>query len=266
MLTQEQVQAYLDRIGFADEPVISKEVLDELVFCHQKTVPFETYDVHVGGITPSLAEADLYQKIVGAGRGGYCFEINKAFEMLLAGLGFDVRPCLCRAVRGRDGRMPINHRGVLVNLDGVIHFVDVGFGGPLPAGSLVLEDGVEQDIRGEFYTPRSIDGMWWAIDRVTRAKFDFFDDALEVRKHTELELCLAVVEDIDFNALNVAFSQPGVLFREALLANIRTETGHRALKDMVLNIRDNGEKTTIEFADEAELKEGLLTYFGIAVD
>ena len=265
MLNESQVAAYLERIGFAGKVAIDKETLDELVFCHQKTVPFETYDVHVGGVTPCVTEEGLYDKIVARRRGGYCFELNKAFELLLAALGFAVRPVLSRAVRGRDGRMPINHRGMLVCIDGVDHTVDVGFGGPMPAGSLRMIDGEEQCVRGEFYTPRQIDGSWWAIERITRANKDFFDDGLPERRQVELELCTAVVEDIDFNSLNVACSQPGVLFRERLLCNIRTEQGHYALSDKVLTIRDDGQKSVVEFADDEALRNGLLKYFGMDV-
>lgn len=265
MFSQDQIRAYLDRIGYVGEPSVNKETLDELVFCHQKSVPFETYDVHKTGKTPALDEASLYDKIVVRSRGGYCFELNKTFELLLVAIGFDARPVLSRAVRGREGRMPINHRGLLVTLDGIDYSLDVGFGGPMPAGALALIDGQEQSIRGELYTPRNIDGMWWAIDRITRCSFDFFDDNVPERKQTELEVCLAKVEDIDFGPLNTAFSQPGTLFHDFIVCNRRLENGHHALKDYVLTIRDNGQKTVVEFANDEELAAGLLQYFGMRV-
>ena len=265
MFTQEQISAYLKRINYDGDTPITKETLDELVYCHQMRVPFETYDVHVFGKTPALDEQSLYDKIVTRKRGGYCFELNKCFELLLTALGFDARPVLSRAVRGRDGRMPINHRGMLVNLEGIDYSLDVGFGGPMPAGALALIDGQEQEIRGELYTPRAIDDAWWAIERITRSSHDFFDDGVPERRQTELELCTAKVEDIDFGPMNTAFSQPGTLFRDFIVCNRRLENGHHALKDRVLTIRDNGQKSIIEFADDAELKAGLLTYFGMAV-
>ena len=265
MFSPDQVQAYLNRIGYEGAFALNKETLDELVFCHQKSVPFETYDVHVSGKTPALDEASLYEKIVVNRRGGYCFELNKTFELLLVSLGFDARPVLSRAVRGRDSRMPINHRGMLVALDGIEYSLDVGFGGPMPAGALALIDGCEQDIRGELYTPRRIDDCWWAIDRITRSSKDFFDDGLPVRRQTELELCVAVVEDLDFGFFNIACSQPGTLFRDFIVCNRRLENGHYALKDYVLTIRDDGQKAVVEFADNDELKAGLLKYFGMRV-
>lgn len=266
VLGKEQVAAYLERIGFGGEVSLDKETLDELVFCHQKSVPFETYDTHVLAVVPELSEEALYDKVVVRRRGGYCFELNKIFQLLLEALGFEARPILSRAVRGRDARMPINHRGMLVRLDGVEHAVDVGFGGPMPAGSLRLVDGEEQRVRGELYTPRKIDASWWAIERITRADKDLFDDAVPERRQVELELCTVVVEEIDFNALNTAFAQPGTLFRDHLVCNLRTDKGHRALMDNRLTIRDDGCKSVVDFATREELCAGLRECFGMVVE
>ena len=265
MFNESQVSAYLERIGYEGDVVVCKETLDALTFCHQKSVPFETYDVHVCGVVPALSEEALYEKIVVRRRGGYCFELNKCFETLLSALGFEVRPVLSRAVRGRDTRMPINHRGMLVKLDGVEHTVDVGFGGPMPAGSLRMVDGEEQCVQGEYYTPRKMDESWWAIDRITRAGKDFFDDGVPERKQTELEVSVAIVEDIDFNGLNVAFAQPGVLFRDHLVCNLRTDKGHYALMDDKLTVRNDGEKSVVVLEDKEEQYAALKKYFGIVV-
>lgn len=246
MLTSEQIQKYLERIGLPQGVELTREGLDRLQFAHQCTVPFETLDMQGCTEPPCLDMDYLFRKVVEEKRGGYCFQLNKLFEALLKAVGFEAYPVLCRSVRGREGRMPINHRGIMVALDGEYLFVDVGFGGPLPAGSLVLEADVEQIIRGEVFIMRQIDACWWAVDRVTRAKADFFDDAVAERRQTEVEVCIARVEEQDFVALNREFSQPGVLFRETRLANLRTETGHKSLKNDVLTIRENGEKTVFE--------------------
>ena len=154
MLNDVMTSTYLARIGWEGDASVTRKTLDGLVYAHQCSVPFETADLVALGETPSLEMGDLYQKIVVDRHGGFCFELNKMFELLLRSVGFEVRPCLSRAVRGREGRMPINHRGTLVSLDGELLLVDVGFGGPLPAGSLAICDEREQTIRGEVYIPR----------------------------------------------------------------------------------------------------------------
>lgn len=263
-LTKAQVGAYLERLGYAlgDHAQPSREALDELVFVHQCAVPFETYCVNVQGLTPNLALDELFEKIIVRKRGGYCFELNKLFEALLVALGYDARPVLCRAVE-RTGRSPINHRGVLVSFGDMDCFVDVGYGGPMPAGILPMLDDEEQEIRGDLFFTRRVDETWWAVDRVTKAKADFFDDDIPSRRQTELEFCLSEVEDFDFDLLNVALSQPGTLFRDHLLANIRTECGHIALTDTMLVIRDNGEKNVRELGDEEAVAQALADYFGV---
>ena len=259
MPSDAMTSAYLARIGWAGEVSICQETLDELVYAHQCSVPFETADLVALGKTPSLEMDDLYRKIVVDRHGGFCFELNKLFELLLRSVGFDVRPCLSRAVRGREGRMPINHRGMLASLDGELLSVDVGFGGPLPAGSLVIDDEREQTIRGEVYIPRRIDEHWWAIDRISQAKRDLYGDEGPSRRQTELEFCLATVEDIDFDALNLACSQRGTVFRDTVMANIRTASGFKSIGRGVLNVREFGasEKTPLEndFAVSAALQE-----------
>lgn len=263
MLSQDRASAYLERIGFEGSVACDAETLGRLVFAHQCAVPFETVSIYRSGKAPSLDVDALYEKVVVRRLGGFCFELNKLFEELLRTLGFDARPYLCRAVRGRQVRMPINHRGIGVSLDGVLYFVDVGFGGPMAAGALALLDGQEQLIDGERYTPWLGEDGWWRIDRVTRSEMDLFDDAAPVRRQTELELLDAAVEDVDFNALNVAFSSPGTLFRDHMVVNLRTRAGHRALKDYVLTLRESGEKTVIELADDAALACALERYFGM---
>ena len=262
MLDDAMKAAYLARIEVSDEIAVCKGFLDELVYRHQCSIPFETADLVALGETPPLDVDSLYRKIVVDRHGGYCFELNKLFELLLVSCGFDAHPCLSRAVRGREGRMPINHRGLLVELDGKLLSVDVGFGGPLPAGALVLENELEQVVRGETYIPRRIDEHWWAIDRISQAKRDLYGDEGPSRRQTELELCLANVDDIDFESLNLACSQPGTVFRETVMANIRTEHGFKSIGRGVLNVRENGtgEKTNLETSEE--IVRALEEHFG----
>ncbi len=263
MLSSDQVERYLDRLGFQDAPAPSKENLDALIYAHQTHIPFETVGIHRSAGAPDISIEAIYKKIFVNGNGGYCFELNKMFEELLEALGYDVRPVLSRVVRGREGRMPINHRGILVAFDEGTFSADVGFGGPMPAGALQLDPGIEQTICGDTFIAERIDPTWWKIDRITRAQGDFFDDGLPVRQHTELELCTSVVEDIDFDALNHFLTLPGTLFKDVELVNLRTDNGYKAYRDGVLTIRENGEKTVLELSDDVERDRALGEHFGI---
>lgn len=263
MLTDTQIDAYFKRIGFEGRVTNSKHTLDELVLAHQCTIPFETVTLHRRGGGPRLETEFIFEKVVERELGGYCFELNKLFEELLASLGFEVRPALSRAVRGRGGRMPINHRGIIAYADEGACSVDVGFGGPMPAGALLLSHGLEQEIFGETYTPRETENSWWKIERLTQAAGDNYDDDKPVRRQVELELCTAAVEDIDFSALNLYFPQPGTLFHDHEIVNLRTRSGYVGFKDGVLTVREDGRKTVSEIDDPQKVNETLARCFGL---
>lgn len=263
MFNDRQTQAYLDRLGFEGEARADRATLDALVELHQSAIPFETVTLHRGGAVPTLDADELHRKIVERKFGGYCFELNKLFGVLLESLGFDVRPVLCRAVRGREDRMPINHRGMVVNLEEGTFSADVGFGGPMPSGALLLADGVEQDIHGETYIAQYNGDAWWHIDRITRSSQDLYDDHLPERRQTELALCTAPVEEIDFDMLNGVFSAPGTLFRDHEIVNLRTKDGYLGLKDGVLTTRSGGTKEVVELADADAVDQVLADVFGM---
>ena len=86
------VEAYLARIGIdgAKEPTLA--FLDELVYAHQCSVPFEDLDICEKHAEISLDIAALFDKIVTRRRGGYCFEQNALFASLLRALGSRCRP------------------------------------------------------------------------------------------------------------------------------------------------------------------------------
>ncbi len=263
MLNDQQVQAYLERLGYDGSPRANRETLDSLIYLNQSTIPFETVTLHRGGALPSLDVDDIYQKVVVERFGGYCFELNKLFEALLQGIGFDVRPVLCRAVRGRDNLMPINHRGMIVNLEEGPASADVGFGGPMPSGALLLAHATEQNINGETYISHRHDDAWWHVDRVTQSTKDLYDDHLPERRQTELALCTAKVEELDFDSLNQVFSAPGTLFRDHEIVNLRTEGGYYGLKDGVLTKRVNGTKEIVELANPEDVDQVLADVFGM---
>ncbi|WP_327320717.1 arylamine N-acetyltransferase family protein [Streptomyces sp. NBC_01235] len=96
---------------------------------HLRVVPFENLSVHLGEEIV-LEERRLVEKVVGARRGGFCYELNGAFGALLAGLGFEVT-LLAGRVYGEEGRLgiPYDHLALLVGtVDAGEWLADVGFG------------------------------------------------------------------------------------------------------------------------------------------
>jgi N-hydroxyarylamine O-acetyltransferase len=149
-----QVDAYLHRLG-VEHPArptgATVDVLRELHLRHLQTVPFENLSIHLGEEIV-LEERRLLDKLVGARRGGFCYELNGAFGALLAALGFEVT-LLAARVYGDQGRLgiPYDHLALRVRtVDGGEWLADVGFGAhshyPLAFG----ERGEQTDPVGTF--------------------------------------------------------------------------------------------------------------------
>src|SRR3954453_10282938 len=96
-LCDDDLTAYLDRIGYAGlrEPALA--TLQGIVAAHATSIPFEGIDVLLGrGIR--LDTTSLMDKLVHAGRGGYCFEHNSLLQQALLALGFVVEGFAGRVV------------------------------------------------------------------------------------------------------------------------------------------------------------------------
>lgn len=129
-LDHAQVERYLTRLGLDDRPAADLAGLTTLQRRHLTAVPFENLDLVFAGGVPHDRLAAV-GKIVGDGtsrRGGWCFENNGAFGLLLESLGYEVR--LLGAAVLQDGpSTTLEHLALEVSADGLEpHLVDVGFG------------------------------------------------------------------------------------------------------------------------------------------
>ena len=83
-----QIDQYLNRIGSVRPRELSPGSLMVLTRDHLEHVPFEVLEMTEAHREPSLEPDALFEKIVSNRRGGYCFELNKLFYLLLEALGF----------------------------------------------------------------------------------------------------------------------------------------------------------------------------------
>jgi N-hydroxyarylamine O-acetyltransferase len=123
------VLAYLDRIGVTEPAASDAAALRALHLAHQLTVPFENLSIHLAEPI-SLDEGDLVDKIVRRRRGGFCYELNGAFALLLEALGARVSR-VAAGVYGEAGLSPpFDHLALVVHpADGSGPWLaDVGFG------------------------------------------------------------------------------------------------------------------------------------------
>lgn len=251
MLTVSECERYLQRIGYAGGVTPSVQNLERLMLAHLTHVPFETVDLHRTGQLPSLEVSDLYERVVERRRGGYCFQLNKLFQELLISLGYDARAAVARST-DTPGRVdPLNHRGLIVRMQGEDWCADVGYGGPMPGGPLLLTPG-EHEVRGSRFIVEGPDEGWWIVDRVD-SKGD---------RQGLLELSTFRVNEEDFDPLNLFCASPGSEFRDQEMANLRTDEGSISLTDGRLVIRSGDQKEERQL-EGAEVDDALRCLFGI---
>jgi N-hydroxyarylamine O-acetyltransferase len=83
------IPEYLERIHYRGSLQPTEATLQALHRSHLYTVPFENLDISLG--RPILLDEErLFDKIVRRRRGGFCYELNGLFALLLKALGFDV--------------------------------------------------------------------------------------------------------------------------------------------------------------------------------
>jgi N-hydroxyarylamine O-acetyltransferase len=144
-MNQEMAAAYLQRMGAARPAVTDAAALRVLHRAHQMAVPFENLSIHLPEPI-SLEEPDVADKIVHRRRGGFCYELNGAFALLLEALGAQVTRMAARVYGDGQPGPPFDHLALTVRLpDGSGPWLaDVGFGSN-SVYPLLLDSRSEQD-------------------------------------------------------------------------------------------------------------------------
>jgi N-hydroxyarylamine O-acetyltransferase len=170
------LDAYLDRIGFAGPAPATLETVHTIAQCHPAAIPFENLDPYLRRPV-MLDAAALQRKLVHGGRGGWCFEHNLLLGTALCAIGF--RPIglgarvLWNAPSGVTG--PRSHMVLLLEFAGQRYIVDAGFGGLTLTAPLRLEPGVEQPtpherfrlqpLEHDLVVEAEVQGAWRALYR-----------------------------------------------------------------------------------------------------
>jgi N-hydroxyarylamine O-acetyltransferase len=165
-----QLESYLKRIGYTGSLECNAETLTKLMRAQLFSVAFENLDVQAGKIV-SLVPEQIVDKIVGQGRGGYCYEVNGLFAMALQALGFSYKFIACRPMF-YPVRRPKTHMVLLVEADGERWICDLGFGSygiRAPIALSALEQLQQQDFdqfrltteqSGAYVVQALVDGQW----------------------------------------------------------------------------------------------------------
>lgn len=146
VLSDGELKTYLQRIHMPTIPCRADlNSLKELQIHHLLSIPYENLDP-MNGISTSMDSASLYKKMILHRRGGYCFELQGLFLLLLTTLGYHVEQ---RAGRFMDEPGIIQmrrHRVLIVNIDGMPWLTDVGVNSESPRQPILLKTGqIQQD-------------------------------------------------------------------------------------------------------------------------
>ena len=146
------LDAYLRRIGYSGPLDANEATLTALYRAHLGRIPFENLDVFLRRAV-SVDLESIQQKIVGRGRGGYCYEQAQLFGALLERLGFSVDRLLARVGPDGEPAKARTHLTLRVQAGTGVWLADVGFGSspPAPLSLRRYRSGGPQQVDGWIY-------------------------------------------------------------------------------------------------------------------
>ena len=247
--------SYLRRIGFEAGVGPSPETLAILLRCHVLSIPFENLDVQLG--VPVTNDIDAaFEKIVGRGRGGWCYEQNGLFGWALSEIGFDVTRVAASVRRNQPNASgPANHLCLLVRLPNhpeTVYLADVGFGGSM-IKPIRLEASQHEQAPFRIVLQQLDDGHWrFAEDSAAGGvSYDFLAES--GNESAMSERCKRLQTDADSSfVLNLVVQQ-------------RLPEAHVALRGRVLTINTASGKETRLLHTRDDLAETLRKAFRLDV-
>jgi N-hydroxyarylamine O-acetyltransferase len=261
------IPAYLDRIGYHGTLEPSAATLEALQRAHLLAVPFENLDIHLGRPIV-LDQTALFDKLIGQRRGGFCYELNGLFAVLLRELGFQVTLLSAGVARGGGDFGPeYDHLTLLVECpssvvpsqfqptvdDGpqTMWLADVGFGDSFRT-PLRLIAGLEQPQDSRTYR-LDRDGERWILWERAEGEWEpQYRFTLQPRAYAEYaSMC------------HYHQSSPESSFTRKRVCSLAMPGGRLTLSDLQLIITKNGERVERQLKDEEEFRTVLCEQFGI---
>jgi N-hydroxyarylamine O-acetyltransferase len=239
------VGEYLERIAYTGPLDPTAETLAGLHRAHMLAVPFENLDIHLG-VTNVLDPQHVYDKIVRRRRGGWCFELNGLFALLLDELGFTVTRYSAAVVASDPPFPDFAHLTLRVDLDRP-WLCDVGFGDSFTL-PIRLDAPGDQPVEGHTYR------LERAGERVTLLQ--------DGRPQYAFEL---VPREMGEFAAMCTYLQtsPDSFFTRSPICSLATVNGRRSLSGMRLITTADGDRSERELAGDGERAAVLRDLFGV---
>lgn len=245
------LDTYLERIRYNGPLTLSAETLRCLHRAQVMSIPFENLDIFLGQPI-RLDPTSIITKLVERRRGGYCYELNGLFMMVLQHLGFPVTPLAARVLHGETISQK-SHRLTLVEVEGKRWIADVGFGG----NSLI--EAIPLELEREFVQHLDIYRL------KGDAKLGFLlQHKLEDQWRSLYAFSLEEHYPADYAMMNYYNStSPTSLFTQHIVCALATEDARIILSDSELKVRGLDKMITTDLEDKDSYREVLQRYFGI---
>ncbi|MGG2463078.1 arylamine N-acetyltransferase family protein [Streptomyces sp. RGM 3693] len=241
--------AYLRRISAARPTVPDAEALRALQLSHLRAVPFENLAIHLGEEIV-LAKQPLLDKVVGARRGGFCYELNGAFAALLRALGYEVE-LLSARVFGPEGLgVPYDHLALRVHTPTGPWLTDVGFG-----------RNSHYPLRFDSAADQNDPGGVFRIAETPEGDLDVYRDG---EPQYRVEQRPRELSDFEVGCWWQRTS-PLSHFRRSLVCSRLTETGRVTLSGRALVITGADDTREERELDADEVLQAYRTHFGITL-
>ncbi|MFI6259353.1 arylamine N-acetyltransferase [Micromonospora zamorensis] len=160
------LDAYLRRVGYRGPTMPDGMTLRNLHRAHIAAITFENLDVILGrGVEVDLPR--VQDKLVHAGRGGYCYEHGVLFGAVLEHLGYRVDRLLARTGDPAEQPRPRSHLVLRVDDGDQVWLADVGFGSGLLEPLPLVEGTPQRQGAWEYQLRLGEDGAWRLRERTT---------------------------------------------------------------------------------------------------
>ena len=246
------LDAYFARIGYSGPTRPDLATLTAVHRAHLLAIPYENLDAQMGRtcrVDPALA-AD---KLVGRGRGGWCYEMNGTLGLVLQAMGFQVTRMAGTVMReAGSGRPEGNHLVLRVDLEDGPYIADVGFGDgvlepiPLKAGAY--------EVAGYPFRLEILPDGWWRFHNHAFGGAAYFDFPDQPADPAQLDATCHWLS-----------TSPDSFFTQTTMAFRHTPTGINGLLGRVLRrVTPQGKTETVLPSAEAYVQT-LRTTFGVDV-
>jgi N-hydroxyarylamine O-acetyltransferase len=250
------LEGYFLRIGYVGPCEPDLEVVRALHVLHPQAIAFENLDPLLKR-TVRLDPIPLADKLIRSGRGGFCFEHNLLFGQVLRAIGCPVRGLSARVLWNAPEGVALarTHMVLRVDIGGVPHLADVGFGGLTLTAPIRLEVGVEQPTPHERFRLLGAAGDFVLQARIGASWRSLYSFDLQEQTQADYEV-----------ANWYHCTNPNSPFNSSLIA-ARPQPGRRyGLRDreLVTHHPDgNSDRQTLRSV--AELRDTLTDLFGLTL-